>query len=169
MRTGYEINQNGFSLFEVLVAIAIFSVFLAAYVVSEGQSLTASQNLETELVMRKLGEEVLTEAILNPPEYSKSLTFTPEEKRFEDDRYERYRYTVEYQLVEIPNLADLTGKSEENQGNQAVQTRIFDQFKRNIEEMIWQVGVRVKDTNSSLEFYISTWVRNRKARVQISI
>ena len=164
-------GNKGFSLIEVLIAITIFSIFISAYVVSQGQNLNDSIQMQEEIILKKLTEQVLQEAILNPPEYSPSLEQTPQEKRFEDDNYENYRYTVEYKQVEIPDLSELIGSEEESEdsGDAGVRKRIYDQFKDNIQKMVWQIRVTVTNQDTGFNYILSSWVKNKKAVVKVSL
>ena len=168
MLTGKN-NHLGFSLLEVLIAITIFSIFLSAYVISQGQNLNDSAQLREDLVLRKLAEEVVNHIILAPPELSSALTLSPETKKFEDE-YENYEYTIEYKKIELPNLNELNKQEDEESSlNQNIQDKIYQQIKNNIENFLWQVAVIVKNTTSERSYTISTWIKHPKAKVKITL
>ncbi len=166
-------SNQGFTLIEVIIAITIFAVFLSAYVVSQGQNLADSTRMQDEILLRKLSEDIINEAILSPPEYSPSLGLSTETKKFENDEYADYEYKVEYKQIEIPNLAEITGSDQseasENAKSSAIQSKIFDQFKDNIEKMIWQLSVTVTNKQTGYSYIISTWVKDKKAVPKITL
>ena len=162
-------NRLGFSLLEVLIAITVFAVFLSAYVVSQGQNLSDSAQLQEDLVLRKLAEEVMNHIIFAPPELSSALTLAPESKKFEDE-YENYEYTIEYKKIEIPNLMELNKQGqEESPLNQNIQKKIYQQIKTNIENLLWQVAVNVKNTTSQRTYTLSTWIKHPKAKIKVAL
>lgn len=173
--TKNSLNEGGFSLIEVLIAITVFSVFISAYVVSQGQNLNDSIRMSEELLLKKLTEKVLNEQLLNPPELTRAQSLQPVTKRFEQAEYEGFEYTIEFQKVELPDLSQLglaedqeDGNSDQN-ANQALQKRIYQQFTDNIERIVWQIRVTVKNTNTEYTYVLSTFLKNRKAEIKITL
>ena len=139
--------------------------------VSQGQNLSDSAQLQEDLVLRRLAEEVMDHIILLPPELSSALTLAPETKKFEDE-YENYEYTIEYKKIELPNLRELNNQGpeqEESPINQNIQQKIYQQIKSNIENLLWQVAVRVKNTISQRTYTLSTWIKHPKAKVKVAL
>jgi hypothetical protein len=48
-----------------------------------------------------------------------------------------------------------------------MEKRIFNVFKENMEKMLWQVEVTVKNKTNESKFKLSTWLYNQNADVQI--
>ena len=173
-------RQSGFSLLEVLFAIAIFTVFLSSYMINQGQNLDDSRRLQEDLILRRLAEDVINQIILDTPKLSSALTLAPETKRFEGE-YEDFEYTVEYRKLEIPNLQELNAKEGEEDGqdisaasvpssrNANIQQRVFQEVKNNIEKILWQISITVKNRTSENSYIISTWIRNPGAKVRVSL
>jgi hypothetical protein len=68
----------------------------------------------------------------------------------------------------------ITGEEAEDKNQDKEETpqaqlekRIFKVFKDNMEKMIWQVEVSVKNKNSDSTYKLSTWLYNQNADVQI--
>lgn len=170
---GPTTTNSGFSLIEVLIAMTVFSMFITAYMVARGQNLTDSSRMSEELVLKKLTERVLNETLLNPPELNPSRSFVPETKRFEDKGFENFEYTIEFQKIELPDLSQIGSGGEEAQdddnGNAAIQKRIYQQFADNIERIVWQLRVTVKNTDTDYNYILSTFLKNRKAEIKITL
>ena len=156
---------------EVMVAISIFAIFATVFVTGQGYNLLDSSKLKDEMIMKDLCENKINEIITNPPELRDSLTLTKETKDFENNT--DYQYTIEYKKFFVPDMNKITGDSEANgkekeESAQAqMEKRIFKVFKDNMEKMIWQVEVSVKNKNNDSKFKLSTWLYNQNADVQI--
>ena len=167
--SGISKNYRGFSLLEVLIAITAFAIFLSSYVIGQGQNLSDSARLQEDLVLRRLSEDVINQIVLNPPDFAPSLALAPVTKKFEDE-YEDYEYTIEYKKIELPNIAELTaGRNEGAPQNKGIQSRIYQQVKDNVGKMLWQVAVTVRNIHSENSYIVSTWIKNPKAKVKISL
>ncbi len=165
-------NQSGFSLIEVLIAITVFSVFISAYTLTQGNNLTDSIRMSEELILKKLTEKIINEIVLNPEEVTPSQSLKPVTKKFEEDGLEFYEYTIEYQRIELPDLSQIAAGEDNNEddgGNAALQKRIYDQFKDNIERLVWQARVTVKNTDSGYSYVLSTFIKSRRANVKITL
>ncbi|MCY4643601.1 MAG: prepilin-type N-terminal cleavage/methylation domain-containing protein [Bacteriovoracales bacterium] len=167
-RPDKDFFSQGFSLLEVIIAITIFAIFLSAYVVSQGQNLSDSARLREDLIFRKLAGEAIDQIILDPPTFSPSLTLAPETKKFEDE-YEDYEYTVEYKKIELPNLGLMNPEDAAGIGGQVdMRKKVYKEVKENVENMLWQVAVTVKKISEDDTYTVSTWIRNRKGKIEIS-
>ena len=167
-------ENRGFSLLEVIIAITLFAIFLSSYVISQNQNIGDSIRLQENIILKRLGESVINEIILSPPkQLNSTLTLAPETKKFEEDDYENYQYTVEYKKIELPDLTALFSTSDENEEvfsvNQGMQKIIFNQVKNNVERMLWQVRIEVKNLDSENTYTLSTWIKNPYAETSISI
>jgi prepilin-type N-terminal cleavage/methylation domain-containing protein len=158
------LGQDGFSLIEVLIATTIFAVFIAMYVTSEGYNLTDSIQMREELVLKNLCTQKINEIISNPPELRDSLTVSKETKTFEE--FPNYSYTLEWKKMEVPDMSALYEEGGEGQQNQFAQM-IAKVVKDNMEKMIWQLKVTVKNKETEFFYTLSGWVYNTKADVTL--
>ena len=162
-------NQKGFTLMEVMVAIAIFSVFATAFVTGQGYNLLDSSKLKEDIRLKDLCENTINEIVTNTPELREALTLTKETKDFE--KFPDYRYTIEYKKFFVPDMNKIAGKEKDDNKSDdqesALEKRIFQTFKENMEKMIWQVEVTVENKLSKEQFKLSTWLYNQNAEVKI--
>lgn len=162
-------NQSGFTLMEVMIAIAIFTVFATVFITGQGYNLLDSTKLKEEMLMKDMAENKINEIIVNPPELSDSLTLSKQTKDVENNS--DYQYIIEYKKFFVPDMNKITGQEEskdkEESSQAQMEKRIFNIFKENMEKMIWQVEVTVKNKNSDSKFKLSTWLYNQNADVQI--
>lgn len=162
-------NQSGFTLMEVMIALVIFSVFAAAFVTGQGYNLMDSGKLREELLMKDFCENKINEIITNPPELRDALTLTKETKDIEGNS--DYQTIVEYKKFFVPDMNKITGQDtdakEEESAQAQMEKRIFNVFKENMEKMIWQVEVTVKNKTNDSTFRLSSWIYNQNAEVQI--
>lgn len=162
------VDQNGFTLMEVMIALVIFSVFATAFVTGQGYNLLDSSKLKEEMLMKDYCENKINDIITNPPELRDALTLTKETKEIESNK--DYQYTVEYKNFFVPDMNKITGEApqdEEESAQAQMEKRIFKVFKDNMEKMIWQVEVTVKNKTNDSSFKLSTWLYNPNVDVQI--
>lgn len=152
---------------EVMIAIAIFSVFATAFVTGQGYNLLDSSKLKEDILLKDLCENTINDVITNPPELRDSLTLSKETKDFEKNP--GYQYTIEYQKFFVPDMTKIAAKDEEKDDNpqKVLEARIFKVFKDNMEKMLWQVEVTVKNKQTNEQFKLSTWIYNQNAEVKI--
>ena len=161
-------NEKGFSLVEVLIAIAIFSIFTVSFVTGLGYNLLDSSSLKDEMILKNLCESKINEIITNPPELKESLTLTKETKSFEN--FSDYSYTLQYKKFPVPDLNKILapgGNDQEENEQVQLNKRIFTTFKENMEKMLWQVEVSVKNKTTERSFTLSAWILNPQAEVKI--
>lgn len=156
-------KQSGFTLIEVMIALAIFGVFIVAYVSGQGGNLLDSTSMREEQRLFTLANNKLSEIINDPPEFSESLTSNIDTKTFEDN--ENYEWSVEFKKFEIPEFAAASGQ-EEVPAEQETQSRIYSRIKDNLEKMLWQIRVTVKNKETGQTSSLSTWLQNDKATVR---
>lgn len=163
-------NTQGFTLIEVMIAIAIFAVFASAFVTGFGYNLMDSGKIKEDILLKDLCENKINDIISNPPAFSDSLTLTKETKDVEGNA--NYQTIVEYKKFFVPDMSkinsdpNLDQTAEESQEKQ-LEKRIFNVFKENMEKMIWQVEVTVKNKTSGETFTLDTWLMNNNAEVNI--
>lgn len=162
-------NQSGFTLLEVMIAIAIFTVFASVFVTGQGYNLIDSAKLKNELLLKDLCENKINEIISSPPELRDSLTLTKDTKVFENNP--NYQYSIEYKKFIVPDMNKLKNSADDDEAQQSSQSqmekRVWTVFKENMEKMIWQVEVTVKDKSTEDSFKLSTWLYNQNAEVKI--
>lgn len=159
----FPLQDSGFSLIEVLIATTIFAVFISMYVASEGYNLSDSIQMREELILKNLCTQKINELIASPPELRDSLTISKETKNFED--FPSYSYTIEWQKLEIPDMSVLyeDGEGEQNQFAKTIAKVVKD----NMEKMVWQLKVTVKNKENDFFYSLSSWIYNTKAEVSL--
>ena len=154
-------NSKGFTLVEVMISLAIFAVFASAYLTAQGFNITDSRVMREELDLKRFAEMKINEIIVTPPELKDSIIISKDTGKFESD--DNFTYSVEYKKFIVPDLNKITGADEESQDpNEA---KIFDNIKKNLEKIIWQVEVTVKNETSERTYSVSTWLYNHQAQV----
>jgi type II secretion system protein I len=149
-------SQNGFTLIEVMIAIAIFTVFASVFVTGTGYNLLDSSKLKEEILMKDFAENKMNDIIVNPPELRDAITLGKETKDVEANT--DYQTIVEYKKFFVPDMNQITaedsleGKDKENSPQAQMEKRIFKVFK--------------EKTHDST-FKLSTWLYNQNADVQI--
>lgn len=156
-------NQRGFTLIEVMIALAIFAVFVTAFISGQGGNILDSTTMREDQQLFILANNKLNEIIVTPPEFSETLTSNVDTKAFEDN--ENYEWSAEFKKFEIPEYSAATGQEEVPQ-EQEMQSRIYSRIKDNLEQMLWQVRVTVKNKATGQSFSMSTWLHNDKATVR---
>ena len=166
-------NQSGFTLMEVMIAISIFAVFATVFVTGMGYNLMDSSKLKENIMLKDLCENKINELITNPPTLTDSLTLTKETKDIEGNS--AYQSIVEFKKFKVPDISKITGDTSEDGASQSeeesqeaqMQKRIFSVYKENMEKMIWQVEVTVKNKLTGESFTLSSWIYNQGADVKI--
>ena len=131
-------NQKGFTLIEVMIAIAIFSIFATVFVTGQGYNLLDSSKLKEDILLKDLCENTINEVITNPPELKDSLTISKETKDFEKNP--NYSYTIEYQKFFVPDMSKIAAKEDEKDDNSQkdLEKRLYAVFKENMEKILTQ-------------------------------
>lgn len=162
-------SQDGFSLMEVMIAVSIFAAFITAFVTAQTGNVVNSVQMNETVILLRLCENKINEAILNPPKFTNLTDKEVETKNFTTEGYKNYKYTIEYKKVEFPDFNAITGQTEEDtnrQGNDAlVKKTLFKKLKENIEKIIWQVRVEVENTETSEKYELTSWVDNTNAQL----
>lgn len=156
-------REGGFTLIEVMIALAIFGVFITAFISGQGGNILDSTTMREDQRLFNLASNKLSEIIINPPEFTESLTSNLDTKTFEDN--ENYEWSVEFKKFEIPEYSAATGQ-EEVPAEQEMQRRVYARIKENLEQMLWQIRVTVKNKTTGQNYSLSTWLNNDKATVR---
>ncbi|CBW26139.1 putative exported protein [Halobacteriovorax marinus SJ] len=157
----YKLTNDGFTLVEVMISLAIFAVFASAYLTAQGFNISDSTVMREELELKRYAELKVNELIVTPPELKESITLTKETGKFEEN--DNFTYSIEYKKFLIPDLNKITGADEEAQDPN--ESKIFENVKKNLEKIIWQVEVTVKNETSERSYSVSTWLYNHQAQV----
>lgn len=158
-------NQRGFSLIEVMIATAIFAVFSVAFFSGIGHNLFTSMTFKDEIMIAELTESKLNELLISPPEFRESLTEAAQEtKAFED--FPDFEYTVKMAKFFVPDMSKIQGQAE-GEEQDPMQARIYEQIKKNMEEILWQLSVKVKHKPTGKTFELTSWLINEKAQVNV--
>ncbi len=164
-------NEQGFTLLEVLIALSLFAVFTTVFILSQATNLNNSSLMTEDVTLHNLAEMKMNEIQLNPPRFTNATENEKETKAFDIEGYKKYKYTIEYKKLEIPNLNELTGKEEgednpnEDSRNKAIQKMVFEKLKENMERMIWQVRVTITNTETDYAYEITSWMTNNEAKI----
>jgi prepilin-type N-terminal cleavage/methylation domain-containing protein len=170
-------NDKGMTLIEVTIAIFLFAVFITAFMTGQGDNISDSIEFKGELLLKDIAEMKMNETIINPPQDFRptagKINVNEEKKKFEQiEEYPDYQYAVQLFKVTIPEFEKITGKTEEENNpnqDQAMQKRIFDNFKRNMEQLVWQIIITVEHKPSGATYDLSTWYYNPQGRIQLDI
>lgn len=163
-----QTSQSGFTLIEVLIAVTIFAVFSSAYLVTQGNNLSDSQQMRRESILEDIASELINQVIVAPPEFTKSLLLSTanEFKKFEENTAYEYRY--EWHEFKIPDLSKIKGEDSNEQSdnqNDQVNKIVFNNIKANLEAQIWQLTVIVREVDTKFSYDLSTWVLDRNHKV----
>ncbi|MBC7714491.1 MAG: prepilin-type N-terminal cleavage/methylation domain-containing protein [Rhizobacter sp.] len=166
-------NKSGFTLIEVMIAIAIFAVFAVTFGTGFGYNMLDSGRLKGDIILKDYAENKINDIISNPPTLSDSLTLTKETKDVEADT--NYQTIVEFKKFTVPDVTKIMGAKGAEDGGQTeeegqkaqMQKRIFAVYKENMEKMIWQVEVTAKNKTTGELFRLSSWIMNQQADVKI--
>ena len=119
-----------------MIAMTVFSMFVTAFVVSQGNNLADSTNMRFEYQIKNLLEKEMTEIIINPPEFSPSLLITTENDYKTIENFEEFETKVEWFEFKLPDLSQLTqgaqGDDESNNSADNIQTKIFENVSKNL-------------------------------------
>lgn len=166
------------TLIEVLIALAIFSTFIVAFMSGQGSNITSSMRFKEELRLRDIAELILNEQMIEPPEVkitAGEVEIDPVSSRkfktFEDD--EQYEYAINTYKIAIPDFdkivaADSEDQSQEDKQNQSTQKLIYNKFKENMEKLVFQIIVTVRHKPSNQVYDLSTWFY-QEGEVQLGI
>ena len=111
----------------------------------------------------------MNEQLVNPPEFTNATENSKETKTFEDEEYSNYEYTIEYKKFLIPDITKLNTSQDIDPKTLAIQKMIFENFRDNLEKVLWQLQVTVKNKNTDYIHVLSTWVTNAKEKIKLNI
>ncbi len=160
--------QSGFSLLEVIIALTVFSMFITVYVTSQGYNLNDSAMIREEMKLKELTLRKINELIVKPPEFSEGLTLTSQTANFDDDK--SYEAIITYKRLKLPELNKVLPKEEGEEASDesanGVEANFMNKIKENLEEIIWQVEVKVVNKETKASYTLSTWLTNAEAKLK---
>ena len=169
-------RQGGFTILEVFISFSLFAIFATVFLQSQNQNVYDSLNLGEEVILKQLCEGKINEVLIDPPEFNPQLDGKKETKSFDYDGYENYKYTIEYKKFEAPDLAALLTSEAENEdlsqeekNRLQILSTVFEEIKKKIETIFWQVRVSVENTNDGRTFDLSTWFLDPNAQYELNI
>jgi prepilin-type N-terminal cleavage/methylation domain-containing protein len=164
-------NQRGFSLVEVMIALAIFSVFVTSLILTQSTNVNNSILMAEDLNLHNLAIMKMNETLIAEKEFTNATEKDPETGKFKGDDFKLYKFKIEYQKTEFPDFSQLMGQEEDEYSDKkddSIRKKIFDKLKKNVEEMIWQVKVTVTNTETDYKYELSSWITNPKAKIDLN-
>ncbi|MGB0454242.1 MAG: type IV pilus modification PilV family protein [Bacteriovoracaceae bacterium] len=160
-------KQQGFSLLEVVIALAMFATFATVFVQVQGTQVGISGTFPENLKLRSLAQKVVNELIVNPPTFNESLTATSTQKSFDDE--EDYLYTLTWKKFTLPDFSKLKTQADDPEGKSAsaIEKKISETVTKNMEKLIWQVDVEIESKLSGEKYNVTHWLYNVEAQVEI--
>lgn len=161
-------NSQGFSLIEVMIALMIFGVYVTALIFSQSNNVSGSMKMASDLELHNLAEMKLNEILIRKKEFTNATENEVDSGAFEIEGYKNYKYEIKIRKNEFPDFAQIMGKSEDedsDQNNSALQKLIFDKMKKNVEEILWQVNVKVTNTNTDESYELNSWINKTNAKL----
>lgn len=160
-------NQKGFSLLEVVVALSIFAVFATVFVQSQGTQVNISMGFQEELKMRNLAQQVINDIMINTPDLTESLFVgSGDTKTFENE--DNYSYTIAWTKFTLPDFSKLKSAEENAEGETGVESRVMEKVRENMEKLIFQVEVTIKNKETGYAHSVSTWLYNNNVTLELS-
>lgn len=155
------------TLIEVMISLAIFSIFILSFMSGQGSNIRSSVQLKEDLRLRDIAELILNEQMIQPPKVkvtSGEVKIDPIKSRkfklFEDDN--NYEYAVNTYKLAIPDFdkivaQDPNEQSAQNKQNQSTQKMIYNKFKKNMQKLVFQIIITVRHKASGQFFELATW------------
>ena len=166
-----NLTNKGFTLLEIMIAMTVFSFFVTAYVVSQGNNLADSSNMRYEYEMKNILEQEINQIIINPPEFTPSLLLTTENDYKTVEDFEEYELRVQWFEFKLPDISQLSQSAEgdetTNNSQETVQAKIFENVSKNLQALLWQLKVTLRHKETLKEMDSTTWLLNQKAEVRI--
>ena len=159
-------NRSGMTLMEVMIAVFLFAVFITAFMSGQGNNILSSVRMKDDLYLKDLAEMQYNLTLLDPPDFSKPLVDKKTEtKTFED--FPGYEYTLTYQQIFIPDVEKILGVSaeEQNDPNRQNEKKVLEEFKNNMEKLVWQISILVTNKETKMSYELAGWTYYSDAKV----
>lgn len=164
-------NNHGFTLLEIMIAMTVFSMFVTAFVVSQGNNLADSTNMRAEYELKNILEKEVNELIINPPEFAPGLLITTENNYKTIEDFENFEKKIEWFEFKLPDLSQLTnssssGVNSDSNSPGSVQSKVFENVSKNLKELLWQMKITVRHKETGRQMEATSWLMNTKAKVK---
>lgn len=161
-----RITESGFTLIEVLFALAIFAAFLLGISTTISHNVSSSILMKEDMNLHNLAELKMNEVLLDKKEFTNATKNDVDSGNFEIEGMEKYKYEVKIRPTEFPDLSQIMGQTDDESNTvDPVNKIIFEKLKKNLEEMIWQVNVKVTNTEEDYSYEINTWVNKTNPKL----
>lgn len=159
-------KDKGFSLLEVMIALGIFLAMATAFIDVQTANISSSIRMDSEVKLHNLAELKMNEVLLQKKEFTNATKNDVDAGAFEIEGFENYKYEVRITPMEFPDFSQLMGQEDDGtQPTNSMQKIIFNKLKKNMEELIWQVNVKVTNTISTDEYELNSWVTKSNAKI----
>lgn len=147
-------KRGGFTLLEILVAVAIFAISMVALMSISGNTLVVSGRAERITIATMLARQKMTDIEIELGKAMKKNEF-PDEKSEEgefDEPFEDYSWAMEIRRVELP--APVTG--EEGGMQQMVGRQLTEEISKTIREL--KLTIKWKELEEEQSFDVITHI-----------
>ncbi len=163
-------NSNGFSLIEVMIALAIFAVYSVGIIFTQSANIDSSVRLKSDLITQNLAILKMNESLVDIKKFTNATEKDTDSGNFDIEGFKQYKFLVEYKKNKFPDFSALIGKSDEEgesapDQQSAVKKAIFEKLKTNMETMLWQIRVTVTNPETKTSTELTSWVTNRDAQI----
>ena len=159
-------NEDGFTLIEVLMALAIFSSFLLSVYVTISHNVSSSILMKEDLNLHNLAQMKMDEVLLDKKEFTNATENDVKTGSIEIEGLENYKFEIKITPTKFPDLTQILGQSEDEQNTgDPVQKILFKKLKTNIEEIIWQVQVTVTNTDNDYSYELKSWINKSNPKI----
>ncbi|MBD65499.1 MAG: hypothetical protein CME62_09850 [Halobacteriovoraceae bacterium] len=170
-----RIKDAGFSLIEVMIALAIFAVFAVSIISTQSANIHSSIRMSQDLVLHNLAEMKMNEALLGKREFTNVTDKDPETGSIDIDGYKDFKFEIAYKKNEFPDFAQILGQDENeeervqrNDPNAGVRKQIFNKLKGELEKLLWQITVTIIHPDGT-QYSLSSWVTRGNVRVELNL
>lgn len=149
------VKNNGFTLVEIMIAIAILSIGLLSIYTAQGNSLRASGTAERIQTAAMLARQIMTEKMIEVDKKLKKGAF-PDDKEEETGEFEApfedYRWEYSVRKVEIPigtggggggDAAEVGEGEAANQAPESAQNSLAQMVKKKLSDTVREINVRI--------------------------
>ncbi len=150
-------NQKGFTLLEVMIALALLTGILFVAVISQSSSLISSTRSKNILISTTLARNLINEQELKY-EGQRFESLPPEETGTFAAPFEKFKWKLTFQEVDFAALSDILAKQaqeagQEREANSDTVIKLFESYlKRSVRRMNIVVEYPDGDATSSLSF-----------------